>query len=209
MIEVFNWESAHCHGDALASQHRLRHRIFVERQGYQVPTYNGLEYDSFDTPAAYYAVRRDDQGVVRAVNRLISCDQPYMLQHLWPGLVEACDLPTTGNIWEGSRIGVDDRLDARTRDRYFAELLCGVLEFGLSRGIDWYIGVMPAAIVQRSMIGAGLDVDLLGTPRIVDESWRVVPVRINVTEASLAEVRRRKGIAGPVLALPEARQVAA
>src|SRR5436190_10638472 len=48
------WENAHLHGEAWISHHRLRYRIFVERQGWAVPTYNGLEYDEFDTPAARY-----------------------------------------------------------------------------------------------------------------------------------------------------------
>ncbi|WP_142849089.1 acyl-homoserine-lactone synthase [Telmatospirillum sp. J64-1] len=201
-VEAFSWENAHCFGDALAGQHRLRHRIFIERQNYQVPAYNGMEYDQFDTPAATYVVRRDEQGIVRAINRLIPTTTNYMIKELWPDLVEELnELPSSPNVWEGSRIGVDDRLEPKLRDRYFGELLCGVLEFGMARGIDWYIGIMPAGIVRRAMIGAGLDVDLIGSPKTVGDTWRVQAVKINVTAASLAEVRRRKGVEGPVLDL--------
>ena len=199
-VEAFCVATAHLFGDALPGQHRLRHRIFVDRQHYDVPVHDGMEFDQFDTPAAWYVVRRDEHNVVRAINRLIPTTRPYMLPALWPDLVQACDLPANARIWEGSRIGVDGSLDARLRDRYFSELLCGVLEFGLHMGIDWYIGVMPTAIAKRSMAGAGLDVEWLGEPRVIGQSWNVVPLRINVTEASLAEVRRRKNIDGPVLA---------
>ncbi len=54
MIDVLTWENAHFYGSALASQHRLRYRLFVERQGWDVPCYQGMEYDQFDTPAAVY-----------------------------------------------------------------------------------------------------------------------------------------------------------
>ena len=41
---------------------RLRHRLFVERNGWQVPSHDGMEYDQFDTPAAVYLVRNLPPG---------------------------------------------------------------------------------------------------------------------------------------------------
>ena len=69
-VDIFNWETAHLFGDALPGQHRLRRKLFIDRQSYNVPVYNELEYDQYDTPAATYVVRRDEGGTVRAVQGL-------------------------------------------------------------------------------------------------------------------------------------------
>lgn len=197
MIEAITWENAHLYGDALVSQHRLRHYLFIEQQRYDVPNFNGLEYDQFDSPAAVYLVRRDPQGVVRASSRLLRTTNRYMLGELWPEMLPSplC----SPEFWESTRIGVDPRLEARRRDRYWAELLAGGLEFGLAMGIRYYIGIMPGPILRRGVIGAGMDVEFLG-PETKISTYAVFPVRIKVSEASLAEVRRRKNIDGPVLA---------
>jgi acyl homoserine lactone synthase len=50
MIDAISLETAHLLGDALPSAYRLRHRIFIERQKYDVPSHRGMEWDQFDTP---------------------------------------------------------------------------------------------------------------------------------------------------------------
>ena len=50
MIDAISLETAHLLGDALPSAHRLRHRIFVERQKYDVPRRRGMEWDSSIRP---------------------------------------------------------------------------------------------------------------------------------------------------------------
>ncbi len=59
-VVSLSWETAHLHGETWISHHRLRHRLFVERQGWEIPTYRGMEYDEFDTPAAQYLLWVDD-----------------------------------------------------------------------------------------------------------------------------------------------------
>jgi acyl homoserine lactone synthase len=198
-VEVFDCETAHLFGDALPAQHRLRQHLFVTRQRYQVPVYNGLEYDQYDTPAATYVVKRDDAGVVRAVNRLIPTAMPYMIKDLWPEVIETCAVPEEWDVWESSRVGVDNRIDAASRDRYLGELLCGIIEFGLMRGIKWYLAILTAPLINRSMVAAGLDVEVLGKARAIGDTPPAAPIRVNVTQASLDEIRRRKGIEGSVL----------
>jgi acyl homoserine lactone synthase len=198
-VDIFNWETAHLFGDALPSQHRLRRKLFIDRQNYAVPVYNELEYDQYDTPAATYVVRRDPHGVVRAVNRLIPSTMPYMIRDLWPDLLSACPMPDSWEIWESSRFGVDNDLDPATRERYLSELLCGIVEFGLRRNVSWFLALLTAPLVRRSLIAAGLDVEVLGPARAIGGCPPALPIRVNVTEASVAELRRRKGLAGPVL----------
>ena len=88
MIDCVTWETAHLFGEAWISHHRLRHRLFVERQGWEGPTHNSLEYDQFDTPAAVYLLWRDEAGQARGVTRLIPTERPYMLKEIWPDMVD-------------------------------------------------------------------------------------------------------------------------
>ena len=72
MIDAISLETAHLLGDALPSAHRLRHRIFIGRQKYAVPSHRGMEWDQFDTPAAVYmlwAYQRVFHGEVDDDNR--------------------------------------------------------------------------------------------------------------------------------------------
>lgn len=47
-VVCLSWETAHLHGETWISHHRLRYRLFVERQGWDVPSYKGMEHDEFD-----------------------------------------------------------------------------------------------------------------------------------------------------------------
>src|SRR3954447_22101668 len=47
MIEAFSLATAHLYQDALASQARLRYRVFVRQRGLCHSFYNDLEYDEF------------------------------------------------------------------------------------------------------------------------------------------------------------------
>src|SRR5579871_6174557 len=98
MIIAMNYETAHLYGNAFAQLLKLRHAEFVERLNYNVPTYNGMEYDQYDTPAAVYMVWRDQQGNVRAGSRMTPTTRPYMLKDLWPQSIQYMDLPCSHHV---------------------------------------------------------------------------------------------------------------
>ncbi len=57
MIECINIRNNHQFlANPLASQHELRFKSIIVRQGWEVPSYENLEYDSYDNPAATYLV---------------------------------------------------------------------------------------------------------------------------------------------------------
>lgn len=198
MIDAITLETAHHLGDALASMHRLRHRVFVERQKYDVPTYRSMEWDQFDTPAAVYLVWRDEQGEARAVTRLIPTTLPYMIQELWADLVEGSQLPSDEKIWEATRFGIDRGLSPDTRRQVLGELVCGCLEFGLRSHIQEFLCVMPIQIINGALRAAGVTVDILGEPKKLG-GLPVVSGRVHITRSALLTARRYYGIKGPVL----------
>lgn len=149
MIEGFSLKTAHHFGDALASQARLRYDVFVRQRGLDHLHYDELEYDEFDTPAAFYLVWRDQHQIVRGLIRLLPTERPYMIQTVWPYVVEHCALPKTHDIWEITRVCVDRNYEAKSRLRIMPELLCAVQEFFQSHGIKAMIGLTRPHLVNH------------------------------------------------------------
>lgn len=198
MIDAITLETAHLLGDALPSMYRLRHRIFVERQHYQVPCWRGMEWDQFDTPAAVYLLWRDPALRVRAVSRLIPTTMPYMIQQLWPELLERGDIPVRNDVWEVTRFGIDREIEPAMRARIFGEMFCAYAEFGLRMNISEYIFVTPAKVIDSALNNAGIDARRLSLPRRLG-TLPVVAARSAVSHDALLKLRRHHTVPGPVL----------
>lgn len=196
-VVCLNWETAHLYGGAWISHHRLRHRLFVERQGWEVPTYRGMEHDEFDTPAAQYLLWVDDKGDTRGVVRLLPTTQPYMLKKLWPDMISG-EPPESDCVWEATRFGCDQTLDEPMRRRVVAEILCAMQEFGIQHGISRYLAVMPPRLLRCVVVKAGCKVNVLGPERMLG-NFPAAAAYLAIAPEVLTEVRRRASIAGPVL----------
>lgn len=197
MIDAFSVETAHLLGDALPALHRLRHKIFVERHGYQVPTFRGMEWDAFDTPAAVYLLWRDDLRQVRAIARLIPTTFPYMIKELWPELIYGEELPSRPDVWEVTRLGVDRSLAPTLRGRVFGEMMCACGEFGRKLGIsEYYLVTHPRVI--RSIEANGCSVRLLGRSRAIGRCV-VTAAAVAVTDRAIATLRRTYSLPPKVL----------
>ncbi|SPP92872.1 Autoinducer synthetase family protein (fragment) [Bradyrhizobium vignae] len=199
MIEALSLATAHHFQDALSSQARLRHEVFVLRRGLSHSSYDGLEFDEFDTPAAKYLVWRDEHKVVRGLVRLLPTTLPYMLKSYWPHLVEGQDLPSTPGIVEITRVCVDKRLPPDRRRRVLPELLCAVHEILVLTGGIGMIGVTREHLLSH-FIRDGIR--WLGRPDQIEgelERAFFVPTRFIRPDHHC----RAYGIAGSVLANPE------
>jgi acyl homoserine lactone synthase len=149
MIEAFSLATAHLYQDALASQARLRYRVFVQQRGFPHSYFDDLEYDEFDTPSAVYLVWRDRDLVVRGLVRLLRTDRPYMLKTYWPELVEGRHLPESSDIWEMTRVCVDKTIEPATRRTILPALLAGANEFFTAHGASGMIGVTRAHLLAH------------------------------------------------------------
>lgn len=198
MIEVVTWSNAHVFGDALAQHHRLRHRCFIERNGWTVPNHDGMEYDQYDTPAAVYLIRRDE-GLRRVlgVARLIPTTRPYMLKELWPELL-GTDVPASARVWEATRFGIDDEIAPDLKRRVAAEIVLGCLEFGVMSDIDRYLVLMPQLIIRRTIGGAGCDYRFLGESRNL-AAYPVAAAEVSVSPEALLRARAKAGLTGDIL----------
>ena len=148
MIECFSLSTAHLFQDAMASQARLRYRVFVERRGLPHQHYDKLEFDEFDTPAAIYLVWRDEGRVVRGLIRLLRTDRPYMLRSYWPHLVRGVP-PVSQQVWEMTRVCVDKSVDPTLRRTIIPELLCAVAEHLELLGASGVVGVTRPHLISH------------------------------------------------------------
>lgn len=202
MIDCFTYENAHLFGDALASQFRLRHKVFVEKQRWGVPNWNGMEYDQYDTPAAVYCVWRDDEQQVRGVARLAPTTIPYMIKDLWPDLVTQRALPSQPDIWESTRLGIDHDLPKETRRRILSELILAYLEASLHYGVKGLIGIGYSWCWEHSFNRQGWPVERLGPDSVIDGEASYVGL-LPVSQHILSAVRAATGISQPVLRTAE------
>lgn len=207
MIEGFSLGTAHFFNDALASQARLRHRVFVERRSLPHESFGGMEYDTFDTPAAVYLVWRDASLVVRGMIRLLPTTRPYMMQTFWPELVEAGPLPSAADVWEITRVCVDQSVPTAIRRKIMPELLCAVAEYFELHGVSAMVGVTRAHLVE-TYIPQGAT--WLGeAAEIEGELERAFYVPTNLIRPQ--KHLERLGISGPTLRMvaPELERLAA
>lgn len=195
MIECINIRNNHLFlNNPLASQHELRFKSIVIRQGWDVPYYKNLEYDTYDNPATTYLVWRDYNKVVRGVSRLYPTDRPYMLQEVFSHLVNNTILPTSEHVWEGSRFCVDESLPPEIRAQIIKELVVSYLEFGLDNQIESYVGLMYPAYWRNIFTKSGWDINWLGDAEKLEDGKRVRAGKVMVNQETLQKVRETTGI---------------
>ena len=165
MIEAFSFATAHLFQDALASQARLRYDVFVQRRGLPHDSFEELEFDEFDTPAAVYLVWRDEAKVVRGLARLLRTDRPYMLAKYWPQLVEGRALPSSADVWEVTRVCVDKTLRPEQRRTILPKLLCAIAELFEERGIKAMVGVTREHLLSHFLREG---IEWLGRPDVIE-----------------------------------------
>ncbi len=202
MIECITLENVHCFsGNPICEQHRLRYRSIIERQGWDVPVVRGLEYDQYDNPAAYYLVKRNEEGKAVGSSRLYPTDRPYMLQEIFGGLVTNRSIPCDPAVWEGSRFCVDQTLPPDERRKITQELVVAYLEFCMAFDIKAIVGVMYPVYWRNVFIRNGWNVDWMGDLQKSSEGHKIVAGYLRASKEVLEHVRKTTGIEHPVLNL--------
>ena len=155
-------------------QHQLRYQSIIQRQGWEIPTVEDMEYDGYDNPAAYYLVKKDAAGRAIGVSRLYPTDRPYMLQQSFAHLVSKTELPSTARVWEGSRFCVEKSVAPEMRKRIIQEIVIGYLEFSLMKNIKSIIGVMYPPYWRNIFVNSGWDVEWMGEIHRSEEGHKII-----------------------------------
>ena|ERR1700730_18605406 len=152
---------------------RYRHRIFVEKLGWDVPTSGGMESDQFDREDTVHVVARDEAGEVMAYSRLLPTTKPYLLAEVFPQLMDGHRLPRCYDTWELSRFTAQDphAVDLTARNFYFSPMAVELLRYSVSAAATQgaknliFVGSPGMATLMER---ADFNVQRMGRPRMID-----------------------------------------
>lgn len=159
--------------EIMAGVARYRHRVFVEKLGWQLRCENALEYDQFDRDDTVYVVAHNAAQEVVGTARLLPTTRPYLLGEVFPHLLNGVPPPQSPDVWELSRFAaVDFTAHGGSALAQFSSpiavgLLQASLECAARHGAKRFITVSPLG-VERLLRIAGFRAHRLAPPTIVD-----------------------------------------
>lgn len=192
-IHVVNHTNMHAYAEVMTAYFQKRHEIFVEERGWaELSRPDGLERDQFDDQHTIYLLAIDGDRVVGG-SRFYPTLRPHMISEVFMHLVQR-PLPRNTKTLEWSRYFiVKERRVGRTECR----LLAGVQQFCLEEGITSLTGLQDMWWVPRWQ-QLGFKVRPLGVPQLL-ENQPTMAVQIEISEASLASVRKLGGLKPSIL----------
>ena len=208
------------YSDTLEQAFRLRHKVFNETLGWDLPHSHGRETDPYDRNAYHLfafeapdtaqkskastktttATTKIKPGTLAGYWRLSPTTQPTLTGEVFADLFDDGMAPASDVVWEISRFSVDPdmfkgRIQARTR---LAAAMCSALmEFAIIHGIAEYISVQDPHITKGARLFFG------------DPVWQSATVNFGAVDAAcysyapslerLYAMRTRYGLGSPVL----------
>lgn len=150
-----------------------RYRVFIETLGWELDTPVGNERDQFDRPDTVYVAARDADGEVIGCARLLPTDRPYLLDEVFPQLLDGLPIPHDPEIWELSRFASVDFNSKNTSplQQFSSPAAIALLQKSIAcaaaLGARRLITVSPVGI-ERLLRRAGFRARRAGPPTIVD-----------------------------------------
>jgi acyl-homoserine lactone synthase len=199
MLAVVTKHNAFLYRDALTQMFRLRHRIFVERMGWEaLRRPDGMDKDQFDTAEAIYLILMDEEGMVMGSHRLLPTVRPHLFTDLFAEFCNVKGIQVGPKVYELNRTCVDEeRLPRDKREWARKRIMAGLMEFGVYAGIEHFTILTPLDILFRYLL-IGWDIKPLGVPREVD-GVKQAAVAVRVDEAALNAVRDSFEIKGNLI----------
>jgi acyl homoserine lactone synthase len=130
--------STSLHATLVAGMGDYRHRVFVQKLGWQLQCEDGLEYDQFDRDDTVYVIATDDDGEVVGTARLLPTTRPYLLDTVFPQLMGGQPLPCSRDVWELSRFAAVDFKASNTSamGQFSSPVAVGLLRTALQAAAD-------------------------------------------------------------------------
>ena len=163
-----------------------RHHVFVERLGWELPSQPGYEQDQFDRADTVHVVARNAGGDIVGCGRLLPTSGPYLLQEVFPQLLNGMPVPRSDKVWELSRFAAmaPEGAEPARRNDYVAErVLLQALRFCKSQGVTHLLAVSTPP-VERLLLRAGVRCQRLGPPDLAGGK-PVIAFVIAVDDASM------------------------
>lgn len=149
-----------------------RRQVFIERLGWQLKSFDGLELDQFDRQDTLYVIARDEGNAITGCARLLPTTTPYLLGEVFPQLFNGLPPPCSPDVWELSRFAaVDLNASHSTGLEQFsasvaANLLRESIDCAKRHGAKRIVSVSPVG-VERLIRKIGFHAHRAGPPMVV------------------------------------------
>ncbi|AZQ69238.1 N-acyl-L-homoserine lactone synthetase [Silicimonas algicola] len=153
-VTTLSFENMHHHGELFANMLRARHRTFIDRNNWDLPHADGMEFDQYDTPFSRWVAVHEFGEVlagVRLTPTTARCGiYSYMIRDAQLGLLDSIphdllyrEAPVAPHIWESSRVFVADTVPSRMRLRVQCSLIDEMVRSARNLGATSLIGIVP------------------------------------------------------------------
>lgn len=172
-MEIISGNSTNLHPLLMSNAARYRHKVFVEKLGWQLKCHDLRENDQFDRPDTVYVIAKNENGEIVGIARLLPTTQPYLLGEVFPELLNGIKPPTSDDIWELSRFAaVDFNAQHTTAMGQFSspltvELLHASIQCARRHGAKRLITVSPVG-VERLLRKLGFQARRAGPPVVTN-----------------------------------------
>lgn len=153
-VTTLSFANLHNHGELFANMFRARRQSFIERNNWDLPEANGMEFDQYDTPASrWVAVHKLGRVMagVRLTPTTARCGiYSYMIRDAQLGLLDSIpkdllfeDAPVAPHIWESSRVFVAEDVPSKLRLRVQCALISEMVLSARELGATSLVGIVP------------------------------------------------------------------
>ncbi len=171
-FRILSGTAAQLGADTVAALARYRHRVFVQRLGWQLSGgQGGMELDQFDRSDTLYLAARRPDGAIAGMARLLPTLRPYLLGEVFPQLMGGHPPPRSARVWELSRFAAfDPECDGASgacgalSSPLAVELLRAALHRAGETGVRHLITVSPPGI-GRLLRRSGFSARAAGEPQ--------------------------------------------
>jgi acyl-homoserine lactone synthase len=198
MVHVVTGENRSLYRPEIEAMFRMRHQVFVEDRGWQLPCVTGqvscqpgVEVDQFDLADTVYLLDLHPNGDVQGSMRLIPTTEGTVLTDIFPHLCIQ-QVPHSARIWESSR----GHIGRNCRDKMaWHRITLAMLEFSLLWDVEQIVFVIDTFLLPK-WLSIGVSINPLGPPTDVNgESY--VACALNVSPEALRIMREATGINTP------------
>lgn len=153
-VTTLSFSNIHEHGALFSNVLRARHENFIERNRWDLPEADGMEFDQYDTPASRWVAVHENGKVMAGVRLTPTTHRcgiySYMIKDAQDGLLDSIPAsllwekaPVAPHIWESSRVFVSRHVPSRQRLLVQMKLGCEMVNAAREVGATTLLGIVP------------------------------------------------------------------
>ncbi|MGV6839683.1 MAG: acyl-homoserine-lactone synthase [Planktomarina sp.] len=154
-VTTLSFADMHNHGALYPNFLRARKESFIERRQWDLPETDGMEFDQYDTPASRWIAVHQNGEVLAGIRLTPTTHRcgiySYMIRDAQLGVIDTIpqnliyeEAPVEPNVWEGSRMFVNNATPMNIRRRVHGVLTVEMIKTSRELGATRVLGLIPA-----------------------------------------------------------------